>query len=310
MNGNICVAPCASSPLFFAVAAAVLLCAACDNPPLDHADETLHALAMPGEMQVVYGPVNDENPFEETGVRHNELVHAVLMSAQSWDTLDIEAMLAHIRGSIPPWAEAALGVPFDRSEIHVATAFALRIDSTARHQLASFNAEGYSHREIRYIRRIGELLRKVCTFPELERDLLALEEEILSEEWPSDLPAEPAARTAISIAKHSAAYWKHVFCLAAGIDPVTLTRIAGAEGSIGKPAELLVRATTRSQIVMAADVISGVTAAEHATPLGPMRQLEAAIISGGAVSIIVATIVYFDEIINFFSSIGDWLSNR
>lgn len=310
MNGSICIAPCATSSLFFTVAAALLLCAACDNPPLDHTDETFHALSMPGEMRVVYGPINDENPFEDIGLRHNDLVHAVLMSARSWDTLNVDAMLAHIRGNIPAWAEAALDVPIAHGDLHVATAFALRIDSTARHRLASFDAEGYSPREIRYLRRIGALLQQVCTFPELERDLLALEEEILREEWPTDLLGEPAARTAISIAKHSAAYWKHVFCLAVGIDPGTLKRIAGAEAGLGKPAELLVRATTRSQIVMAADVIAGVTAAENATPLGPAGQLEAGIISGGAVSIIVATIVYFDEIVNFFRSIGDWLSNR
>ncbi|MBE0643479.1 MAG: hypothetical protein IH600_05325 [Bacteroidetes bacterium] len=303
MNGNTMRA-CCTQPLRFltAITAVLLLFAACDDPSEESDTPVIPVLAMPGEADIAYGPVNDANPFEHVGLRHNECVHAVIRAAQPWDTLSMPTMFSRIQKSIPDWGAASLDVPRDRGMMHVQTAFAMKIDSAARHQLSAFDAAGYSAREIGFLRRIGRTLCTVTTFPSLEAELLVIEKDILSETWPAGDSTETAARIAISVAKHSGAYWKRMFCVTAGVDPGAMMKTA----SLRKSTDLLIHLTTKAQIVTAADVIAAVSAGEASAIFGPLAQLQAAILSGGAVSIIVATLVYFEDIVGFLRSVCPW----
>lgn len=308
MNGNAMRAASARTiRLFSAFTIAVALLVACDMPPNESngPDSPLagqQAIAVSAARQVVYGPVNNSNPFEHVGLRHNDAVHAVMLAAQPWDTLSFPTMNARIQKSIPAWAADEMDVPEDRALLHVKTAYAMRVDSTARRQLASFDRPGYTPRETRYLRRIGTLLCESTRFDQLEQGLLSIERDILSETWPADRTKETAALVAISIAKHSLAYWKHVFCVAEGIDPADVD----ATGSLRKQHSLLLHLITRCDIVVAADVIAGTAAGQGAAVFGPLVQLEAAILSGATVSALVATLVYWPEIVGFLREICPW----
>lgn len=308
MNGKTFRARCARPlRLLTVVSAALLLSTACDDPPSENNAPVIPARALPEGMEVIYGAVNTANPFEGVGLRHNELVHEVIASTEPWDTLSIPTMLSHIQKSIPAWAGQALGVPVDRAITHVKTAFAMKIDTSARRRLAAFDAPGYTARETGYLRELGEVLCEARTFAALEGGLLDLERRILAETWPAGDVTESAARIAISVAKHSCAYWKHVFCIAADIDPTTLAPHAAAQrNALQKPAELLIHLVTKTELIIAADAMAATSAGEAVAPLGPLHQLEAAIISGGAVSIVVTVLVYFDEIVQFLRSLCPW----
>ncbi len=311
MNGITVRARCTRTlRLLVVVSAALLLSAACDDPPSEDSSPVIPTRALPEGMEVVYGAVNKANPFEGVGLRHNDLVHAVLVSAQPWDTLSIPTMLSHIQKSVPAWAENALDVPAYRGIAHVKTAFALKIDTTARRRLAAFDEPGYTARETGYLRQLGTLLCEARTFTALEGGLLDLERHILAETWPTDDATESAARIAISVAKHSCAYWKRVFCAAADVDPAGLPISASTAGNgrLTKSAELLIHLVTRTEIIVAADAMAATSAGEAAAPLGPFHQLEAAIISGGVVSVVVTALVYFDEIVTFLRSLCPWHS--
>jgi hypothetical protein len=310
MNGITVRARCTRTlRLLTVLSAALLLSAACDDPPNEASAPVIPTRALPEGLEVVYGTVNKANPFEGVGLRHNDLVHAVLTSTEPWDTLSIPTMLSHIQKSIPAWGEEALQVPPERGIAHVKTAFAMKIDTTARRRLAEFDMPGYTARETGYLRQLGTLLCEARTFAALEGGLLDLERRILAETWSADGVSESAARIAISVAKHSCAYWKQVFCIASDIDPTTLTMNAAARrNALQKPAELLIHLVTKTELILAADVMAATSAGEAAAPLGPLHQLEAAIISGGAVSIVVTVLVYFDEIVKFLRSLCPWHS--
>ncbi|MDX9759624.1 MAG: hypothetical protein RBU27_10730 [Bacteroidota bacterium] len=280
---------------------ALALLTGCESTPND-ADAPLLAMAVPVERTVPYGPVNTDNPYEHIGLRHNEAVHAVILAAQPWDTLSIPTMNARIQKAIPEWAERAMKVPYECARAHVKTAFAMKIDTSARRLLATFDAPGYTTRERDYLRRIGTLLRDAASFAELESGLLHIERDILAEAWPTDAGTEAAARIAISIAKHSLAYWKMVFATAAGVRPSDLAKQASIHGTN----EELIKIITKCEFVVAADALAGISAAETVAVLGPLVQLEAAVISGGAVSIIVATFVFHEEIVGFLRSLCPW----
>ena len=291
----------------FTLTIAVALLVACDTPPNEYNGPASpvagqQAIAVSAARQVVYGPVNNSNPFEHVGLRHNDAVHAVMLAAQPWDTLSFPTMNARIRKSIPAWAVEEMDVPEDRAMLHVKTAYAMRVDSTARRQLASFDRPGYTARETRYLRRIGTLLCEATRFDQLEQGLLSIERDILAEAWPADRTKETAALVGISIAKHSLAYWKHVFCVAEGIDPAD----ADATVSLRKQSSLLLHLITRCDIVVAADVIAGTAAGEGAAVFGPLVQLEAAIVSGATVSAFVAILVYWPDIVGFLREICPW----
>lgn len=314
MNGNTVRAYCTQPLRFLAViSAALLLLAACDNPPVENHAPVVSAMAMPAGMDVVYGPVNNANPFEHVGLRHNDLVHATIASAEPWDTLNVAAMFSHIRKSVPVWSAANMEIPGDRCIGHVSTAFAMEIDSSAPQRLASFTAPGCTAREIDYIRRIGRMFCEAVTFSALEEGLLDLEKRILAEQWPDGNTTETHARIAISVAKHSFSYWKRMFCTVAGVDPLEVSsfRLRGSgAGSLSKPAEPLIKILTKAQTVTAADVLAATSAAEAAAALGPLRQIEAAIVTGGAVSLVVAALVYFDDIVIFFRTLAGCGSNN
>ncbi len=307
MNGNTMRAFGAQLPrILTAITVVLLLCTACDDPPPSDSSDVLPALAMPADPAFACGPVNTANPLEHVGLRHNACVHSVILAAEPWDTLSMPTMFSRIQKAIPAWGEEAIGIPLERGIAHVKTAFALRIDSTARRQLAEFASPGCSPREIAYLRRIGRALCEMTSFRALEAGLLAIEKDILSESWPKGDSTEMAARVAISVAKHSCAYWKNVFCISAGIDPSTIDDVS----SFRKSTELLIHLTSRTEIVTAADVVAAVSAAEAAAVFGPLAQLEAAVVSGGAVSIVVATLVYFQEIKGFLQSLCPWSDHK
>lgn len=306
MNGNSVRAYCAQPLHFLAVISmTLLLFAACDQTPGEASAPVISALAVPSGMEVVYGPVNKSNPFEHVGMRHNDLVHAVIVSAEPWDTLSIPTMFSHIQKSAVEWSGIAMDIPSERAILHVKTAFAMKLDSSARHQLAEFDAPGYSAREIRYIRRIGILFCESTTFTDLEQGLLGIERDVLAEQWPAGNSVEISARIAISVAKHSCAYWKRMFFVAAGVDPSAISKFsaAGSSTTLAKPSELRLHLLTKLEMVAAADVMAATSAAEAVAALGPLRQIEAAIVSGGAVSLVVAALLYFENFVGFLRSV-------
>jgi hypothetical protein len=287
-----------------AVFSALLLFSACESPSGESNAPLLQALAVPAELDVVYGPVNHDNPFEHVGMRHNDAVHSVVLAAQPWDTLSIPTMYSRIQKAIPSWAASAMDVPSEMGTAHVKTAFAMKIDSSARLQLASFDRPGYSAREIRYLRAIGSLLCEARSFPELEKGINDIERAVLSESWPEGNRTEIAARVAISVTKHSLAYWKHVFRTAAGIPESDLATAP----TLRKQTELLIKLLGKCEIVVGADAMAATSAGEAAAGMGFLAQLQAAIISGGAVSTIVAVLVYWEDIVGFFREICPWKS--
>ena len=301
MNGNTRRALRARAVRNLSILALCLLFAtACDTPPSGSDDVAPHAMSLPKSFDVVYGPMNPQNPFEHVGLRHNDAVHSVLRSAEAWDTLSIPTMNARIRRAIPTWAETAMDTPADRALAHVKTGFALRIDTTARRLLAGCDAVGRSEREARYLRRIGSLLCDAGSFEELERGLLAIEADALGETWPADRTRENSALIAVSVAKHSLAYWKRLFLASAGF------AADGEAAALGKMNGLLIHIVTKAEMVVGCDVLAAVTVAEGTAVFGPLGQLEAAIISGGTVSILVATLVYWEDIVSFLRDICPW----
>lgn len=284
-----------------ALTCVLALLTGCEPAPSD-ADMPLLAMAAPVERTVTYGTINTDNPYEHIGLRHNEAVHAVMLAAQPWDTLSIPTMYARIQKAIPEWAERTMKVPHECARAHVKTAFAMKIDTAARRVLSVFDGPGHTPRERGYLRRIGTLLCDAASFAELESGLLHIERDILAEHWPAADGVEPAARVAISIAKHSLAYWKLVFSTAAGVRPSDLAK----DVTTRRTNEELIKIVTKCEFVVAADALAGISAAESVAALGPLVQLEAAVISGGAVSMIVATLVYHEEIVGFLRSLCPW----
>jgi hypothetical protein len=136
-------------------------------------------------------------------------------------------------------------------------------------------------------------------FEDIENAMSGLEKEILAEKWPAGDSTEVAARIAISIAKHSFAYWKRMMRNVYGLDQVNAS-------AMSKTAEDVVIATSKTEIITAADVFAGVTAAENAQGAGLLAQIGAAIVTGGLVSLIVTVIVYFDDIVSFFGFLLPW----
>ncbi|MBN1448912.1 MAG: hypothetical protein JXA28_13365 [Bacteroidetes bacterium] len=299
MNASNSWAYCALPIRFLCIVlTALFLFAACSDPQAEAPEIPSSYLAM-RKSDIVYGPINDRNPFEHVGLRHNDLVHAVIASAQAWDTLDISHMFGRIQNSAAEWAEDQMGLSPDRSLELVQAAFALKIDSTAPQRLAQYRSPALTVRERDYIQRIGELLCRKQRFADAEAGLLALEREILAESWPAGDSTETAARIVISVAKHSFAYWKRMMC--------TVYDIENGDRALGKSAtDLIIYATSRTQIIVAADAIGAWVAFENTTPLGLGAQFEAAIITGGSLSLVVAVIVYWKEIVEFLDSLLPW----
>ena len=296
--------------LFLALTSLGLL-AACSEPQTEAPEVPSEYLAM-RKSDIVYGPINTANPFELVGQRHNDLVHAVIASLHAWDTLDTSHMLGRIQTSGAAWAQDEYDLSADRGMELVQAAFAMKIDSSAPQRLAIYECTSLTAREEAYLHRIGELLCKENRFDEVEAGLLEIERDILAESWPAGDSTEAAARIAISVAKHSFAYWKRMMCTVYGIEDAdgssgTTTVSGTSDGSLGKTAtDVIVEATSRSEIVMAADVIGAIAAGQNAQPLGPLAMLEAAVITGGTLSLTVAVLVYWPEIKTFASKLMPW----
>lgn len=296
--------------LFVALTTLVLF-AACSEPQVEAPEVPSEYLAM-RKSDIVYGPVNTANPFEHVGQRHNDLVHAVIGSLHAWDTLDSSHMLGRIQTSGGAWAQEEYDLSADRSMELVQAAFAMKIDSSAPQRLAAYESASLTAREEAYLHRIGELLCEENRFDDVEAGLLDIERDILAESWPAGDSTETAARIAISVAKHSFAYWKRMMCTVYGIEDGSVSAgtatVSGTPGgSLGKTAtDVIVEATSRSEIVMAADVIGAIAAGQNAQPLGPLAMLEAAVITGGTLSLTVAVLVYWPEIKTFAKKLLPW----
>lgn len=296
--------------LFIALTSFIML-AACSEPQTEAPEIPSHYLAM-RKSDIVYGPVNTANPFEHVGQRHNDMVHAVIESLHAWDTLDMSHILGRIQTSGAAWAQEKYDLDSDRSMKLVQSAFAMKIDSSAPQRLAAYESASLTAREEAYLHRIGELLCEENRFDEVEAGLLDIERDILAESWPAGDSTETAARIAISVAKHSFAYWKRMMCTVYGIEDGSVSggtaTVGGTSGgSLGKTAtDVIVEATSRSEIVMAADVIGAIAAGQNAQPLGALAMLEAAVITGGTLSLAVAVIVYWPEIREFVGKLMPW----
>ena len=181
----------------------------------------------------------------------------------------------------------------------VKAAFALGIDSTARRRLAAFESETATEREQMYLRRLGDILCAKDTFENTERRLDVLERDILAEHWPEGDSTEVLPRMAISIARHSYAYWKRMM--------LEVTPRASTDGALSKTAvDLLIVTNSKTKIIVAADVFAGTSAAEAAAGAGILTQIQVGLISAGTVSAAVAIIVYFDDVVSFLNSLLPW----
>lgn len=280
------------------VLSSIVLFGACSDQPSGSTTLPSSYIAM-RKSEVVYGPMNNANAFESTGVRHNDLVHAVVASARPWDTLSTGNLLERTRLAAAEWGTDQLGFEPDDIGGHIQTAFALGIDSTARYRLADYASDRMTDRECGYIRSIGEVLHRVGDFETIEKALLNLEAAILSENWPAGDTTEIHARIAIAVAKHSFAYWKHMLIVAHGLDVASAPTLA-------KSATDVIELTTRAEIITAADVLVAVTTAENLEGVPILKRLGISILTGGTVSLIVAILVYAKEIVGFLGSLLPW----
>ncbi len=268
----------------------------------DHGEEapTLPStyLAM-RKSALVHAPYHAANPFDSIGIRHNQIVHAFVAATVPWDTLDVSHLLGRSQSAVTSWAMEHGGCTHDEGMGLVQSAFALRIDSTARRRLAAYVSAGVTPREQDYLRRLGEVLCTEDTFTDTQRRLDKLERDILTERWPAGDSTEVLPRLAIAIARHSYAYWKRMM--------QEVTPLPAADGALSKTAvDVIIRTNSKAKIIVAADVIAGTSAAEAAAGAGLLTQIKVGLISAGAVSAAVAIIVYFDEVVSFLNSLLPW----
>jgi len=289
-----------AQPLRFliVVLCSVIMFGACSEQPSESSALPSSYLAL-RKSDVVYGPLNESNPFEHVGLRHNDLVHAVVASARPWDTLSAGNLLERTRLTAAEWSAEHLGFTADEIGDHIQTAFAMGIDSMARYQLAAFDSDRMTTREIDYIRSIGEVLCSSGRFEDIEEALLDLETDILTEAWPAGDSTEIHARIAIAVAKHSFSYWKQMMITAHGLDGATAS-------ALSKTSTDVIELTTRADIIAAADVLVAVTTAENLEGVPILKRLGISILTGGAVSLIVAIVVYAKEIVGFLGSLLPW----
>ncbi|MCB2205276.1 hypothetical protein KQI65_11045 [bacterium] len=251
------------------------------------------------KSDLVHAPYHRSNPFDSVGIQHNMLVHHFISSTVPWDTLEMSHMLGRCQSSAAEWGNKMLGYSREQSLGLVQSAFALGIDSTARLRLAAYDSPLATSRERHYLRRIGEIFCEQTRFEETQRQLDNLEREILAEQWPEGNETEVLARMAISIARHSYAYWKRMM--------VEVSGLPSDEGALRKTAtDVIIRTNSKVQIISAADVIAGTSAAEAVSGAGLLTQIKVGLISAGAVSGAVAVIVYFDDIVSFLNGIMPW----
>jgi len=242
---------------------------------------------------VLYGPISDINPYEYIGLRHNDIVHAGMRGLTPRDTVSVEAGLRRFDACVAEWGSLSGLDQHDidtfRSVVHSAT-----IAADRRRELSTLTSTRYTDRELRYLRRIGKALSLVGTFEEVERELLAVEMDIMSEHWHTDNHSELAALVAISVAKHSFAYWKRIILLSYGQSDAVLGK------SVVEAVDILIEATTATEIITAADVMGALAGAQHFQPFGVDKAIIGAIVVGGSSSLMVAGIVYHDRIVAFF----------
>ncbi len=272
---------------------AMALAAACSNDKEDTPFAPSRGMAIPDPAIVIYGPVNHGNPFEEIGLRHNDVVHAGLTGLLPADTASSDIMLQRCVERVREWSAFA---NYDHEQTAKAIAHALTRDAARdyRKELLDLSDPKYSERELRYLHRLGEVLSIRATFDDVEKEVLRLEKEILSESWPADNRSETAPRIAIAVAKHSFAYWKRVMTLALDLDKLPL-----GKGTVG-PMDIIIEGASAGQMVVAADVAGACAGAEYFAPLGPEKQLIGAVVVGGVSSLGTAVIVYQDKISRFF----------
>ena len=239
------------------------------------------------------------NPFDSIGIRHNQILHHVIASMHPWDTLDVSHMLGRSQTAVCDWSVSRLGMSQDESMGLVQSAYALRTDSSARQRLASIDGNGMTERERHYLRRLGELLCEEDRFEDTDRKLAELERDILAESWPQGDSTEVLPRIAISIARHSYAYWKRMMC--------TARSLPDADGTLSKTAtDLLIITNSETKIIVAADVFAGISAAKAVSGLGILTTLQVGLVSAGTVSAAVAIIVYADEIVSSLNKLLPW----
>jgi len=276
----------------------ILLLSACDHRSDEAPTLPSSYLAM-RHSSPVHAPYHDANPFDSIGIRHNQCVQYFVASAKPWDTLDVSRLLGSCRTSARDWAVAQLGVSQEQSLGLVRAAFAMGIDSTARRRLAAYESERATSREKMYLRRLGDILCAEDRFEDTERLLAALERDILAEHWPEGDSTEVLPRMAISIARHSHAYWKRMM--------LEVAPKASADGALSRAAvDLLIHTNSKTKIIVAADVFAGTSAAEAAAGAGILTQIKVGLISAGTVSAAVAIIVYFDDVVSFLNSLLPW----
>jgi len=284
--------------LFAALFTCALLLVSC----AEHKDEapTLpESYTAMRKSNLVHARYNAQNPFDSIGIKHNQIVHAIVASMRPWDTLDVSHMLGRCQTTTCSWAMELLHLSQEQSMELVQSAFALRIDSSARRKLAAYAHDGATEREQVYIRRLGDILCARDRFEDTERALDALERDILAEAWPRGDSTEVLARMAISIARHSFVYWKRMMC--------TVTPGLESDGALAKTAEdLVIRTNSKTKLIVAADVFAGTSAAEAAAGGGILAQIQAGLISAATVSAVVAIIVYSDDIVSFLGSLLPW----
>jgi hypothetical protein len=260
-----------------------------DNHPLSPSRSTAEADA----AGVVYGPVNDDNPFEAVGLGHNDILHAGLSGLHPIDTTSADLMAERFRTRIREWSSFS-GYDGQMTERSIQHATKLLTPEGKRLSLRDYDVHGLTEREARYLGKIGEVLSSRGSFADIETALLDLEAEILAEQWPSDQRIEALPRIAISVAKHSFAYWKHVMTYALDID-----KLSFGKGDIG-PRDVVIEAVTACDVIVSADVMGACAGAEYFQAMGPGATLAGAIIVGGASSLGTAALVYHKEIGRFF----------
>ena len=272
---------------------AMMLVIACSDAPDSTPSSPTRALTVTDPAIVTYGPISETNPFEKVGLRHNDIVHAGLTGLLPEDTGSSEAMMHRCIERVREWSSFANNEN-ELTETCIDVAVGTSGARDYREELRTLDDPKYTERELRYLRRLGEVLSIRGTFDEIEKELLHLERDILSEPWPSDNRSETTPRIAIAVAKHSYAYWKRVMILALNLDKLPLSK-----GVVGEM-DIVIEGATAGQMVVAADVMGACSGGEHFAPLGPEKAIVGAVVVGGVSSLGMAVLVYHDKISRFF----------
>ena len=160
---------------------------------------------------VAHGPLNPDNPYDSVGIIHNEQCEFYMGYIAETDTT-IAQVWAHLSAAVQNLGtNEGWGQPYIDALLDSAKAQWNRLDASYDpiEELQSYNSGGaFTEREVQYMNRIGFAFEVAQDSIVLMDSVSQIEADVNTESWNTD---ESAARSVISIAKHSFCFWGGFF---------------------------------------------------------------------------------------------------